>query len=223
MLKSIKNIIIIILIILLIVTLYSYFYLSNKMINFEAERLNYISIKEIEFKDIDRKLTYNKTCANELEKCKQSVEKINSVIDELTGKTKKSAQKSENLIDKSYCECLLKIKEPVQQKLQSEAEVKLQSEAEIKLQSENEAKVILQPETEVETILQPESPSNLQQQNMSTAPNINDIIQNANLQQQNIGTTPNINDIIRNADSSLPNLTQSNPQQVSSSILRLFN
>lgn len=51
----IKTTIIIILILLLLITLYSYYCLSSRMINFERSRLEYILQKESELADKEKK------------------------------------------------------------------------------------------------------------------------------------------------------------------------
>lgn len=78
----IKNTIIIILILLLIITLYSYFCLSNKMLNYEKERMEYIVNKERELKVKDSVLKGCEGYQTELNNCKTTISSIKDAIAE---------------------------------------------------------------------------------------------------------------------------------------------
>lgn len=79
----IKTTIIIILILLLFVTLYSYYCLSSRMINFERERLEYILKKDNELKTMEKNIKVISDCSNKNEKYKKAIQNINLIIEKL--------------------------------------------------------------------------------------------------------------------------------------------
>jgi hypothetical protein len=75
-----KNTIIIILTLLLIITLYSYFCLSNKMIDFQQDRMNYIYNKEKEFKTMNSDIKNCSTYRKDLESCNLNLNQLKESI-----------------------------------------------------------------------------------------------------------------------------------------------
>jgi len=79
----IKITIIIILILLLLITLYSYYCLSSRMIEFERIRLDYILNKENELKILEKKIKVVTDCSDKNDKYQQAITGINTIIDKL--------------------------------------------------------------------------------------------------------------------------------------------
>jgi hypothetical protein len=79
----IKTAIIIILILLLLITLYSYYCLSTRLINFERARLEYILKKETGLNEKEKKIKIISDCTNKNEQYKLAIQNINKIIDEL--------------------------------------------------------------------------------------------------------------------------------------------
>ena len=77
----IKITIIIILILLLIITLYSYYCLSSRMINFERSRLEYILQKETELNYKEKNIKVVSDCSNKNDKLTQALNGINKIIE----------------------------------------------------------------------------------------------------------------------------------------------
>lgn len=76
----IKTTIIIILILLLLITLYSYYCLSSRMINFERSRLEYILQKESELADKEKNIKIVADCSDKNEQLSQLIYVINKII-----------------------------------------------------------------------------------------------------------------------------------------------
>jgi hypothetical protein len=76
----IKITIIIILILLLLITLYSYYCLSSRMINFERARLEYILQKESEVTSKEKNIKVVADCSNKNEQLSQALNNINKII-----------------------------------------------------------------------------------------------------------------------------------------------
>jgi len=72
----IKNIIIIILILLLIITLYSYYCLSNKMIDYQKIRMEHIINKENILNQRENKIKQISDCNNKLLNCNNAIKDI---------------------------------------------------------------------------------------------------------------------------------------------------
>lgn len=108
-----KNTIIIILAILFIITLYSYYTLSDSMLSYEKDRMEYITNKENELNEKEKTITINVNCSQELAQCKRSAEKINSIIDEL----RDQAQKLIKLDEEKKSNLISKVKSDIEQKL----------------------------------------------------------------------------------------------------------
>lgn len=79
----IKITIIVILILLLLITLYSYYCLSSKMIEFENKRLQYILNKENELNIMEKNIKVISNCTEKNEKYQQAIRNINTIIDKL--------------------------------------------------------------------------------------------------------------------------------------------
>lgn len=79
----IKITIILVLILLLLITLYSYYCLSSRMIEFERKRLEYILNKEYELKTLDKKIKIISNCTEKNEKYQLAIQNINTIIDKL--------------------------------------------------------------------------------------------------------------------------------------------
>lgn len=79
----IKTTIIIILILLLFITLYSYYCISSKMIDFERKRLEFILNKENELRILEKKIKIIQNCSNKNLKYQQAIKNINNIIDNL--------------------------------------------------------------------------------------------------------------------------------------------
>jgi hypothetical protein len=79
----IKIAIIIILVILLAITLYSYYCLSSRMIEFERSRLEFILNKEIATNEQEKKIKIISDCSNKNEQYQLAIKNINSVIGSL--------------------------------------------------------------------------------------------------------------------------------------------
>ena len=79
----IKTAIIIILILLLIITLYSYYCLSSRMVNFEKLRLEYILTKEGELNDKEKNIKTIADCSNKNDSYQEAIKNINSIIGNL--------------------------------------------------------------------------------------------------------------------------------------------
>lgn len=78
----IKTTIIIVLILLLSITLYSYYCLSSRMINFERERLEYILQKETEVKIKENEIKVVSDCSNKNELLLEALMGINKILGE---------------------------------------------------------------------------------------------------------------------------------------------
>lgn len=74
---------IVILILLLFITLYSYYCLSSRMIEFEKKRLEYILRKENELKDLELKIKIVSDCSIKNEQYQSAIKNINTIIDKL--------------------------------------------------------------------------------------------------------------------------------------------
>ena len=72
----IKNIIIIILIILLLISFYSYYCLSNSMIKYEDDKMNYINEKQLELDEREKKLGSITQCMNQNNSYQNAIDKI---------------------------------------------------------------------------------------------------------------------------------------------------
>tara|TARA_A100001015_G_scaffold321540_1_gene452845 strand:- start:6050 stop:6688 length:639 start_codon:yes stop_codon:yes gene_type:complete len=72
----IKNIIIIILILLLIITLYSYYCLAGKMLDYQTNRMEYIVNKEDELNNRETKISEIENCNYKLVDCTKAVSNI---------------------------------------------------------------------------------------------------------------------------------------------------
>jgi ABC-type Zn2+ transport system substrate-binding protein/surface adhesin len=77
----IKNAIIIILMSLLLITLYSYYCLSKKMIDYEKKRLEYIINKENELVAKESKINKIEDCNDKYLKCKNILDQIDNLIE----------------------------------------------------------------------------------------------------------------------------------------------
>lgn len=76
----IKNTIIIVLILLLLITLYSYYCLSSRMVNFERERLEYILQKENDIKSKENKIKIVEDCSNKNSQFQNALTEINKIL-----------------------------------------------------------------------------------------------------------------------------------------------
>lgn len=98
----IKTTIIIILILLLLITLYSYYCLSSRMINFERARLEYILQKEQEVKTKESSIKVVADCSNKNEQYLSALENINKILGEMNIRTENSTndfnEKNNNII-----------------------------------------------------------------------------------------------------------------------------
>ena len=79
----IKIIIVVILILLLIITIYSYYCLTSRMVNYERERLEYILQKENEVKTKESKVNVVADCSNKNEQYQAAFANINKIIGDL--------------------------------------------------------------------------------------------------------------------------------------------
>jgi hypothetical protein len=79
----IKIAIIIILILLLVVTLYSYYCLSSKMINFEKSRLEYILKREEELNHKEQQIKVVTECSSKNDSYQEAIKNINGIIEKL--------------------------------------------------------------------------------------------------------------------------------------------
>lgn len=68
---------------LLVITLYSYYCLSSRMINFEKSRLEFLLKKEEELNEREKNIKIVADCSIQNEKYQQTIENINSIIDKL--------------------------------------------------------------------------------------------------------------------------------------------
>lgn len=91
----IKITIIIILILLLIITLYSYYCLSSRMINFERARLEHILLKENELKEKENKIKIVSDCSNKNMQLEKALANINDILKN-TGLANTLCEKEEN-------------------------------------------------------------------------------------------------------------------------------
>ena len=80
---SVKNIIITVLIILLIIVVGAYIYLVYQNENFQKDRLDYIDKKEKELDEKEKQLMPSETCSIKLTEYNNSINKINSVVEDL--------------------------------------------------------------------------------------------------------------------------------------------
>ena len=76
----IKQIIIIILILLLLISLYSYYCLSNSMITFENNRLNYLNTRNIDLGEKEKGLGSNLHCRNQNEEYEEAYREIAKIM-----------------------------------------------------------------------------------------------------------------------------------------------
>lgn len=79
----IKTTVIVILILLLVITLYSYYCLSSRMVDFERSRLEYILKKESEVNDLEKKVKVVSDCSNKNDQYQDAIKEINNIIDKL--------------------------------------------------------------------------------------------------------------------------------------------
>jgi hypothetical protein len=79
----IKITIIIILILLLIITLYSYYCLSSRMVNFERARLEYILQKESELVTKEKNIKVVANCSNKNQQLENALTNINKILGEI--------------------------------------------------------------------------------------------------------------------------------------------
>lgn len=75
--------IIIILILLLVITLYSYYCLSYRMINFERARLEYILQKDAELSTKEKNIKVITDCSDKNEQLKNALSNINKILGEI--------------------------------------------------------------------------------------------------------------------------------------------
>lgn len=95
----IKITIIIILILLLIITLYSYYCLSSRMINFERARLEYILQKESELGTKEKNIKVIANCSNKNEQLENALTNINKILGEVgIGASNKIDDKNINIV-----------------------------------------------------------------------------------------------------------------------------
>ena len=76
----IKQIIIIILILLLLISLYSYYCLSNSMITFENNRLNYLNSRNVDLGEKEKGLGSNLHCRNQNEEYEEAYREIAKIM-----------------------------------------------------------------------------------------------------------------------------------------------
>ncbi len=74
----IKNTIIVILLLLLLITFYAYMCLSNNMVDFQKERMQYIAKKDSELKSRENNLLSLTECNNNMNKYKNIIQKVSS-------------------------------------------------------------------------------------------------------------------------------------------------
>lgn len=79
----IKITIIMILILLLIITLYSYYCLSSRIVNFERARLEYILQKESELGIKEKNIKVIANCSNKNEQLENALANINKILGEI--------------------------------------------------------------------------------------------------------------------------------------------
>ena len=95
----IKITIIIILILLLVITLYSYYCLSSKMVNFERTRLEYILQKESELQTKEKNIKVINNCSNKNEQLENALTNINRILEEIgIGKMDNFDDKNGNIV-----------------------------------------------------------------------------------------------------------------------------
>jgi hypothetical protein len=98
----IKTTIIIILILLLLITLYSYYCLSSRMVNFERARLEYILQKESDVKTKESKVKVVADCSNKNIQYLSALENINKILGGLNIESENSTndlnEKNNNII-----------------------------------------------------------------------------------------------------------------------------
>ena len=79
----IKITIIFVLILLLLITLYSYYCISSRIVNFERARLEYILQKESDINIKENKVKVITDCSNKNEQYQIALNKINNILQEL--------------------------------------------------------------------------------------------------------------------------------------------
>jgi hypothetical protein len=95
----IKITIIIILILLMVITLYSYYCLSSRMINFERARLEYILQKESELGTKEKNIKVITDCSNKNEQLENALTNINKILGEIgIGGVNKFDDKNVNIV-----------------------------------------------------------------------------------------------------------------------------
>lgn len=80
----IKNTIIVILLLLLLITFYAYMCLSNNMVDFQKERMQYIAKKDAELKSRENNLLSITECNNNMNKYKNIIQKVSSDLTKTT-------------------------------------------------------------------------------------------------------------------------------------------
>lgn len=99
----IKNTVIIILIILLFIVLYSYYSLSNNMVNYQKDRMKIILEKEKKLNTMEINLDKINTCNRELTKYKNIISVINKSLTELNTANNLEQKKSpESILISEY-------------------------------------------------------------------------------------------------------------------------
>ncbi len=119
-----------ILILLLLITLYSYYCLSSRMVDFERKRLEYILNKENELKNLEKKIKVISNCSEKNEKYQQAIKNINIIIDELNLPPGSICLKSNDII-KSHPEHLVKKEMEMEKEKEKENNLKIINEVPI--------------------------------------------------------------------------------------------
>ena len=87
----IKNTIIVILLLLLLITFYAYMCLSNNMVDFQKERMEFILSKETELKQKEQKLV-------SLEECNDNMNKYKNIVGRLSTDLTKSVEDFNDIV-----------------------------------------------------------------------------------------------------------------------------
>ena len=117
----IKNITIIILMLLLVISIYSYYCLSNSMITYENERMNYINEKECELNARDHDIRSVTSCQNQNSSYESAIDNILDLAQK--GSPKNIVCKSSNAIEQQ-------IETSIDSDRENEQEIRIKKEQE---------------------------------------------------------------------------------------------
>jgi len=235
----IKNTVIIILIILLFIALYSYYSLSNNMVNYQKDRMKIILEKEKKLNTIEINLDKINTCNKELTKYKNIINTINKSLTELNVTNNNVEQKKspESVLISEYLHNDGKCSTPLNEQIQTETEIIPLAE-EIIMETETERERIpfnkqididfnsnTRVNNESENIMSPNTHHTETEMKLNSSNNLNNLKpENKNIKQENIKLENNKQENIK-LENIKPenNKPENNKQENNKSISGVYN